>query len=48
MVIDIIRTDELHANNCKTITILETIIFKMESMIAAVPLTLTYVLLINH
>ena len=40
MVIDRIRSDELHAKNCKTIYILEAIIFKMESKMAEVPLTL--------
>ena len=29
--IDSIRTDELHAKNCKTIYFLEAIVFKMES-----------------
>ena len=40
MVIDIIRSDELRAKNCKTIFILEAIIFKMESKMAEFPLTL--------
>ena len=38
MVIDRIRSDELHAKKCEKV--LETIIFKMESTMAAVPLTL--------
>ena len=36
MIIDRIRSDELHAKNCKTIYILEAIIFKMESKMAEV------------
>ena len=40
LVIDRIRTDELHAKNCKTIWILEAIIFLMESKMVEVSLTL--------
>ena len=39
MVLDIIRSDELRAKSCKTIYILEAIIFKIESKMAEVPLT---------
>ena len=40
VVIDIIRSYEIHAKNCNTIQILEAIIFKMESKMVEVPLTL--------